>query len=222
MIVSKENKIILITPPKTGTYSITNYLHKYIDNKSNPLIRVKFPIYHLTLSEICYVFDIKVSELKDYRIIQCVRNPYMRLASAYFHQMKIINMKLSFEEFLEKIKELKYLLPHNLDEFYIKFYGDINHKYNSFKNNNWGGARFYYDQAWFNDLNVDNIKYFKLEDLSLDTTPLSTFLDIQTDVFPHINKNKISIDYKTLYTESSISIVDVLYKNDLKYFNYEF
>jgi hypothetical protein len=136
--------------------------------------------------------------------------------------MKIINMKLSFEEFLEKIKELKYLLPHNLDEFYINFYGDINHKYNSFKNNNWGGARFYYDQIWFNDLNVDNIKYFKLEDLSLDTTPLSTFLDIQTDVFPHINKNKISIDYKTLYTESSISIVDVLYKNDLKYFNYEF
>ncbi len=222
MIVSKENKIILITPPKTGTYSITNYLDKHIENKSNPIINVSWPIYHLTLSEICYVFDIKTKELKNYKIIQCIRNPYMRMASAYFHQMELINMKLNFEQFLEKIKELKYLLPYNLDEFYVKFYGDINYKYNSFKNNNWGGIRFYYDQIWFNDLNVDNIKYFKLEDLSLDTAPLSTFLDIQTDEFPHINKNKISIDYKTLYTESSISIIDVLYKNDLKYFNYEF
>lgn len=222
MIVSKENKIILITPPKTGTYSITNYLDKHVENKSNPIINVNWPIYHLTLSEICYVFDIKTKELKNYKIIQCIRNPYMRIASAYFHQMELINMKLNFEQFLEKIKELKYLLPYNLDEFYVKFYGDINYKYNSFKNNNWGGARFYYDQIWFNDLNVDNIKYFKLEDLSLDTTPLSTFLDIQTIEFPHINKNKISIDYKTLYTESLISIVNVLYKNDLKYFNYEF
>ena len=222
MIISKKNKIILITPPKTGTYSITNYLYEHIDDKSKPVIGVKWPIYHLTLSEICYVFDIKTSELKNYKIIQCIRNPYMRLASAYFHQMKLINMNLSFEEFLEKIKELKYLLPHNLDEFYIKFYGSIDYKYNSFKNNNWGGARFYYEQRWFNDLNVDNIMYFKLEDLALDTSPLSNFLNIETDSFPHINKNKISIDYKTLYTENLISIVDILYKNDLKYFNYEF
>ena len=221
-IVSKKNKIVLITPPKTGTYSITKYLDNTISDKSLPVNRVDYPIYHLTISEICYVFNINESDIKDYKIIQCVRNPYTRIASAYFHQMKLQNMHIEFEKFLEKVQETKYLLPHNLDEFYIKFYGNIKYKYNSFKNNHWGGVRFYYDQISFNDLNLDNITYFKLEDLSIDTSSLSNFIGVNTNKFPHINKNETPTDYSKLYNEKCISIVSQLYKNDLKYFNYEF
>lgn len=221
-IASKKNKIVLITPPKTGTYSITNYLDNTISHKSPPINQVEHPIYHLTISEICHIYDINELELKDYKIIQCVRNPYNRMASAYFHQMKLQNMYIEFEKFLEKIQETKYLLPDNLDEFYIKFYGSITYKYNSFKNNHWGGVRFYYDQLSFNDLNLDNITYFKLEDLSIDSSSLSNFIGVSTNKFPHINKNETPTDYSKLYNKKCISIVSELYKNDLKYFNYEF
>ena len=221
-IVSKKNKIILITPPKTGTYSITNYLNNTISDKSLPINQVSYPIYHLTISEICHIFDINQLELKNYKIIQCVRSPYNRIASAYFHQMKLQNMHIGFEQFLEKIQKTKHLLPHNLDEFYIRFYGNLTHKYKSFNNGNWGGVRFYYEQNWFNDLNLDNITYFKLEDLSIDSSSLSNFIGVNTNKFPHINKNKTPTDYSKLYNKKCISIVSELYKNDLKYFNYEF
>lgn len=221
-IVSKKNKIVLITPPKTGTYSITNYLDSVIPNKSLPINRVDYPIYHLTISEICHVYDINQLELPDYKIIQCVRNPYTRIASAYFHQMRLQNTYIEFEKFLDKINKTKYLLPHNLDEFYDKFYGNIRYKYDSFKNNHWGGVRFYFEQIWFNDLNLENVTYFKLEDLSLDTSSLSNFIAVNTNKFPHINKNQTPTDYNKLYNEKCISIVSELYKNDLKYFNYEF
>lgn len=212
----------MITPPKTGTHSITDYLNNSLSYKSLPVNIVEYPIYHLTISEICNVFAIDISELKDYKIIQCVRNPYTRVASAYFHQMKLQNSNVEFNVFLQKIQEAKYLLPYNLDEFYIKFYGDIAHKHNSFKNNNWGGARFYYEQIWFNDLNLDNITYFKLEDLSLDSSSLSDFVGTKSSKFPHINKNQTPTDYSKLYNKKCVSIVNELYKNDLKYFNYEF
>lgn len=222
LIVSKKNKTILITPPKTGTHSITKYLNYNIEDKSYPVVKVEHPTQHLTLSEICKVFDINPLELKHYKILQTIRNPYDRIGSAYFHQIKLQKTQIEFDFFLEKIKKTKHLLPYDLDEFYIKFYGDINYKNNSFKNNNWGGARFYYEQNWFNDLNVDNITYFKLEDLSVDTSSLSNFMNIKMTKFPHINKNQTPTDYKKLYNEHLISIVNELYKNDLNYFNYEF
>jgi len=222
LIVSKKNKIILITPPKTGTYSITNYLNNRIAYKSLPVNKVEYPIYHLTISEICNVFDIKHSDLNDYKIIQCVRNPYNRMASAYFHQMKLQSIYIEFEDFLEKVQKTKHLLPENWDEFYIKFYGDITYKYNAFKEKHWGGARFYYEQIWFNDLGIDNITYFKLEDLINDTTSLSKFVGMEVKKFPHINRNQTPTDYKKLYNEKCISIINKLYETDLKYFNYEF
>lgn len=222
MIVSKKNKIVLITPPKTGTYSITNYLNEFISDKSTPIKKVSYPIYHLTLSEISDVFGINVSDLKNYKIIQCIRNPYTRIVSAYFHQMRLQNIFITFEKFLEKLNETKNLLPHDLDEFYIKFYGNIDYKFNSFNKNNWGGARFYYEQLWFNDLKLDNICYFKLEELSIDASSLSNLVGMNKNKFPHINKNKTPTDYKKLYNYNSKSIVNKLYEKDLNYFKYEF
>lgn len=212
----------MITPPKSGTHSITDYLNDGISYKSLPVNQVEYPIYHLTISEICNVFAINQLELKDYKIIQCVRNPYTRIISAYFHQMRLQNEFIEFEKFLENIQEAKYLLPHSLDDFYIKFYGDIAYKYAAFRMGNWGGARFYYEQIWFNDLNLDNITYFKLEDLSMDSSSLSNFIGMGIKKFPHINRNQSSVDYNKLYNKKCVSIVSELYKNDLKYFDYEF
>jgi len=223
MIVSKKDKIILITPPKTGTHSITNYIKNAGIVGSEPIKSVNYPIYHLTLSEIIYVFDIDKNELKDYKIIQCVRNPYNRMVSAWLHQMSILNKDIMFIDLLNKIKLNKHLLPNNIDDFYFSFYGNLQHKHRSFKTGHWGGLRFYYEQNWFNDIDA-NIKYFKLENLESSTQELSDFLNIPHRKFPHINKSKhlkSESKYEDFYGEIEKNIMLDLYYNDFKMFNYE-
>lgn len=224
MIVSKKNKIILITPPKTGTHSITKYLLEAGIESDNPTIFPNYPIYHLTLSEICKVYNISVESLIEYKIIQCVRNPYDRMVSAWMHQNSILNDNMSFSDLLVKVNENKNLLPNNTDEFYKSFYGSIEYKRKSFRKGNWGGMRFYFEQNWFNDAN-SNIKYFKLEEVSKSTKDLSEFLKIDTREFPYINKNidrKQELNYRYVYTDIDKGLVNSMYMNDIKMFNYEF
>lgn len=224
MIISKKNKIILITPPKTGTHSITKYLLEAGIESDNPIIFPNYPIYHLTLSEICKVYNISVESLIEYKIIQCVRNPYDRMVSAWLHQNSISNNNIMFSDLLVKVNENKNLLPNNTDEFYKSFYGSIEYKRKSFRKGNWGGLRFYFEQNWFNDTN-SNIKYFKLEEVSKSTKDLSEFLKIDTRKFPHINKNidrKQELNYRYVYTDIDKGLVNSMYINDIKMFNYEF
>jgi hypothetical protein len=224
MIVSKKHKIILITPPKTGTHSITNYIKNSGIESEAPVNSVNYPIYHLTLSEICKVYNISVESLIEYKIIQCVRNPYNRMISAWMHQTSILNNNIPFSDLLLKVSENKHLLPNNIDEFYVSFYGDIEHKNKSFKRGNWGGLRFYFEQNWFNDINA-NIKYFKLENLQNSTKELSEYLNIKISEFPHINKNIKNISeskYKLFYNNIQKDMISEMYNNDIKMFNYEF
>ena len=224
MIVSESKKIILITPPKCGTHSIVKYLNDANIKTDKSTINVNYPAYHLTLSEICKVYDIKHSDLNNFKILQCVRNPYNRIVSAWIHQMIILNKKIDFLKFLNKLKETKYLLPNNIDDFYVNFYGNIRHKEKSFEKRNWGGLRFYFEQNWFNDIDA-NVEYFKIETLKTSTELLSNFLNIETKPFPHENKNQFNKEehsYNEFYNDNSFNIVTEMYKTDVKLFNYEF
>ena len=224
MIVSKRHRVILITPPKTGTHSITRYIKDSGIESEAPVNLVNYPIYHLTLSEICKVYDIPYSDLNYFKILQCVRNPYNRMVSAWLHQIAILNSKVDFTQLLSNIKKNKHLLPNNVDEFYVSFYGGIEHKNKSFKAGNWGGLRFYFEQNWFNDINA-SIKYFKLEDLQKSTKELSEYLNIKISEFPHVNKSIKDIPeskYKLFYSNAQKDTVSEMYGNDIKMFNYEF
>lgn len=224
MIVSKRHRIILITPPKTGTHSITSYIKNSGIESEAPVNSVNYPVYHLTLSEICKVYDIPYSDLNYFKILQCVRNPYSRMVSAWLHQNAILNRKIDFNQLLSNVKQNKHLLPDNIDKFYVSFYGDIEHKNKSFRAGNWGGLRFYFEQNWFNDINV-NIKYFKLEDLQKSTRELSEYLNIEILEFPHINKNIKDISqskYKSFYRNIQKDMISEMYSVDIKMFNYEF
>lgn len=223
MIICKKRKIILITPPKTGTHSITKYLMNNGIYNSSQVNAVNYPVYHLTLSEICNVYDISIDQLSGFKIIQCVRNPYDRMVSAWLHQTRILNKKINFYELLCMVKENKHMLPNNIDQFYSTFYKDVNHKVKSFSNGNWGGLRFYFEQNWFNDINA-NVNYFKLEHLKYSTKELSTFLGIKTEKFPHINKNILrkTVDYSLNYTNIEKAMVTNMYITDIKMFEYDF
>ena len=216
-VVSFDKKLIILTPPKCSTYSLIEFLNKGGIKLDNPLRDLSTIFYHSTLSEILYAYNIPINKVHEYKIIQITRNPYERFISAFFHQQKILNTDFSIDILISKLENFKYLLLYNVDEFYIAFYGSLNYKQQSFLNNNWGGLRFFYEQNWWNNVNAE-INYFKLEDISKDSTSLCNSLHIKPSFYPKINSNKNS--KFSLNTNQKNRIYN-LFKNDFKLFNYK-
>lgn len=221
--VSKKNKLIFLLPPKTGSTSLKWCL---ISSKISfdPVINIpNHPTIHLLLSEILKAYNIKKDELNQYKIIQITRNPYDRFISAVYHQNIIIKNNHTVSEYLEKLNKYLYMLPDNQDLFYEKFYTIASHKENNFKNNEWGGLRFWFKQEWWNDIGA-NVNYFKLESITENLGELSEFINIKLRDFPHArpaNSNRNN-KYEKYFNETTIIDFKKLYDSDVKKFNYEF
>lgn len=221
MLIEKE-KIILLLPPKTASNSLRKLLIDSGFRFRPPLRKVDYPVYHLTLSEICYVYNIPASQLENYKIIQIVRNPYDRFVSAWFHQMDILKTKMSLDNLIEKLSQHKHLLPNQTDTFYENFYGSITHKEKSFERGNWGGLRFYFDQIYWNDLDV-KVHYFKLEDLTQDISSLSELINFKLADLPKIKVNSSTREnFNIYYNEKQKKQIQELFKDDFKKLDYEF
>ncbi|WP_369765912.1 sulfotransferase family 2 domain-containing protein [Flavobacterium sp. WC2429] len=220
MVIEKE-KIILLLPPKTASNSLRKLLMESGFRFRPTLRKVEYPVYHLTLSEICYVYNVPLEKLSNYKIIQIVRNPYDRFISAWFHQMDILKTKISIDDLIEKLNQHIHLLPNEIDGFYEKFYGSISHKEKSFARGNWGGLRFYFNQTQWNDINA-TIHYFKLEDLTQDITPLSELINFKLEDLPKIKVNSSTReDFNTYYTEEQKKQVQQLFIDDFKDLGYD-
>jgi len=222
-MVSLDSKFIFLLPPKTGSTSFTQCLKNSEIRFSKPQKNPEYPEYHLTLSELLDLYNIKIEELSDYKIIQIIRNPYDRFISSYFHQIEIHNKYNSIDELLNNLLIYKSLLPNKLNQFYMKFYGTIQYKFHSFSNKNWGGARFWFEQNWWNDVDA-NVTYFKLEEISKDISQLSNFINFKLNQLDNLKPNlsKREIDYKIYYNSEIFEKVKKLYVNDVKLFDYEF
>ena len=230
-MISKEKKIIFLLPPKTGSTSLKRCIMEAGVHFSTPTKQVDYPVYHSTLTEIMEAYNVREDELGDYKIIQIVRNPFDRFISAWKHQTEIVSRftntphyTISLSEMIDKVKNHKHLLPNNIDDFYIQFYGDLSFKTNSFKNGTWGGMRFWCDQIWWNNI-TNTTNYFKLEDIKKDTTELSDYIGLKLPKLPHIKPNmhsKRDSDYRAYYTDGDMESVNKLFNNDITTLNYEF
>lgn len=222
-MVSKKNKIILLLPAKTASNSVVKAFTDAGVQWSKPVKEVSYPVYHLLLSEISYIFDINKENLNEYTIIQITRDPYDRMISAWQHQMEITGIRLPLRQFLKKLQSLKSLLPSESDLFYSLFYDKAEHKVNSFKRGNWGGLRFYFEQTWHNDLHL-NVHYIKLDDIANNLPDLSKLTGLRIDNFPHIKVNK-SVrlkDFNYYSSDEERDIVKTLYINDFEKLGYGF
>lgn len=216
-MVSKEQKIIVLSPTKTASISLESCLLDMGVILSDAVKLPPHPTLHLTLSELCKMHNILPYELIDYKIIQIVRNPYSRFVSAFKHQNRILKTPITFRKLICQLLDYKHLLPNNVNEFYDSFYEkDWSNK--SFEFGNWGGIRFWYEQNWYNDLN-SNVKFFKLEDLENDITPLGKYLNLNIKKFPTENRF-ITRDWESYYTDDTKEVVGKLYSKDLNLFNY--
>jgi hypothetical protein len=221
MIIEKE-KIILLLPPKTASNSLRKLLMDSGFCFRPPLRKVDYPIYHLTLSEICHVYNIPANQLENYKIIQIVRNPYDRFISAWFHQNDILKKEINLDDLVENLNQHIHLLPNEIDTFYEKFYGSITHKEKSFARGNWGGLRFYFNQTYWNDMNA-KVHYFKLEELTQDINPLSELINFQLANLPKIKVNSSTRkDFNFYYSDEQKKQIQKLFRDDFKNLNYEF
>lgn len=221
--ISKKNKLIFLLPPKTGSTSLKSCLVSSNILCDSIIETPNHPTIHLLLSETLKAYNIKIDELNQYKIIQVIRNPYDRFISAMYHQNIITKKNHTVSEYLEELNKYLHLLPNNQDLYYEKFYGTILHKENNFKNNQWGGLRFWFKQEWWNDISAD-VNYFKLESISENLEELSEFINIKLSNFPHIRREDFirNNKYEKYFNETTRVDFEKLYNSDVKKFNYEF
>jgi hypothetical protein len=151
-----------------------------------------------------------------------VRNPYHRFISSFFFQKKIIPSGYSIKfknfdlnEFTNHLLESK-----RSNDFVSNFYGDTSFVNDCIQSGrSWGGIRFYDKQVDWNDVCVD-VKYFKLEELSEETTQLQSYLNLPNEKLPKVNSQGLVLDYFELLTPDVKDIVVKLFKEDFEKFEY--
>jgi hypothetical protein len=209
-MISKEKKIILLLPPKTASTSIGDAFKKSKINFDQPTKNVDYPIFHPKLSEICETHNIE--NLEEYKILQFTRNPYYRFVSSYYQLLRISpkNEKiafngLNFKEFVFHIDKCK------LSKNFIKeLFGDDTHYYENIRmKRSWSGVRMFDEQLAHNDMGC-KIKYFKIEDLSINLELVSSFISTKIGPVYNLNKNRVNVNYDNLLDSE---IKDVIYKN---------
>lgn len=223
-MVSKSRKIIFLFPPKTATNSLKIALEDggFISDNQNNTFPV--PKLHLKLDEIVKCYDI--DSLEGYKVIQISRNPYDRMVSSYYHQMRIFSRPdfnydipisgYTFDQFLVHLNST--IASENfIDDFYINP-EHINYVIENKKS--WGGTRFYHTQSSWKNLDCEYY-HFKLNDLTNNIGLLSDLINLQLTPLQFINSNPLNINYETHKTPENKIIIQNLFSEDFDNFGYE-
>jgi hypothetical protein len=216
-MVSKKSKLIFLMPPKTASNSLKEcLLDSYI--KLDEFPEFDYPKIHLYLSELQGLFEIE--DLSDYKVIQITRDPYSRFVSAYHHQLRLVPnthplKNLTLEEYATRVNDCL-----NEGSFLKNFYFNrTNFITKSIQNRvHWGGVRTHLNQVQFKDVE-SNIKYFKLEEIAKDITPLSDFIGVYLPELEQKNTNKSEKEEITKVTKS---IIKNIYSKDFETLGYEY
>lgn len=223
-MVSKTQKLIFLLPPKTATNSlrITVEENGFIFNSLNDSFEE--PKLHLKLDEIVEFYNI--DSLDGYKVIQISRNPYDRMISSYYHQLRIFNRPdiesnilisgYTFDQFLTHLNSTI-----NSENFIEDFYGESTYINYVIENaRTWGGTRFYQTQSSWKNLECDYY-HFKLDDLVNDISPLSNLINLPLTPLTQINTNPEEVDYELHKTPQNKLIIQNLFSEDFDNFGYE-
>jgi hypothetical protein len=223
-MVSKTQKIIFLYPPKTASNSLRVSLNNngFIEDTQNDTYLT--PKLHLKLDEIMVAYDIE--SLDGYKVIQVTRNPYDRMISAYYHQIRIFNRpdfessvsisEHTFDQFLIHLN-----LTINSENFIDDFYGNSSHiNYVIENKKSWGGIRFYNTQSSWKNIDCD-FYHFKLEDLTKDIKPLCDLINLPLSPLYQINTNPEKVDYEIHKTPQNKLIIQNLFSEDFNTFGYK-
>ena len=79
--------------------------------------------------------------------------------------------------------------------------------------------RLFDNQADWNDLD-ENVNYFKLEDVTIDFSPVSNLIGVDVPQLNLINVNPTEVDYDELLTDDLKIIIRELFHKDFETFSY--
>ena len=162
--------------------------------------------FHNTLN-FCH-FPFKMYNVPN-KTIAFTRNPYSRVVSLFFFQK--LHKKYTFKEFIIKIYKNKKLVKYIKNDDY-----DDNITFDLIKfPYSWKNQSFWIPKQPFFIGKFSNLK----EDLEKLYENMN--LKIKKDDFPHRKKTQHDY-YKNYYDQETIHIIEDLYSDDLKQFNYSF
>jgi len=212
MPINDERKLIFIHIPKTGGTSLSSMLFGNIQHSKDKLLGSMIEVggkyrrsSHCTAEEILLLHSQKFLE---YSIITCVRNPYHRVVSEYFH----------LKRFAKKHPVLGYVNKMSFKEFVIGLadnYDIIRETCQNYKHEDY----FIHFLPQVEFLKIDgqmiDVKIFKFEKYH----EIEEYFEKKT----HLNKNKLKekTEYERLYDNESKKIISTLYKEDFETFGYK-
>lgn len=220
-MIDKEKKVIVLMPPKTASNSLKQTMETNGFRFFEPIQKVTTPLIHLKLDEVVEIFD--VGNLSEYKIMQVTRDPYTRFVSSYFHLKRITNnvggLKFSSYDFPTFTKHFYESI--NSENFIKNFYGNTNFVDHCINNGiSWGGSRLFETQKSWNTLG-NEIGYFKLENISKDTSSVNEFLSTSFYSISDINKSNLDYKYDSMLTDNIRDIISGIFEEDFIFFNYE-
>ena len=197
-MISHEHKIIFIHIPKTGGTSIERFFGvnpvEFCKEKLSGLHTKHGWLQHCTLTEMETCFDIDINNFYSFTF---VRNPWDKMVSSYFYELKWI-----------KDKKLNFL-------GYVKNSPEINKYHN--KAHRREQYQYIIDQS--NEPAVNYIGRF--ENLQQDFDIVCDKIGIPRQKLPHVNKTKHK-HYTEYYDDETREIVAEKYKKDIEQYGYTF
>jgi len=203
MTYSKKHKYIFIHINKTGGTTISNTFKKYDHTAKIVTHRFlhptkKYKSLTKRRSGVCTVGD----NIKNYKIITCVRNPWDRILSCYkYRQARNTpdTVGVTFENWLLNRDVYK---SYKTPDCWVKF-----------NQLDWVAA---------DNGECSNCSFLRFETIGRELIRLiNNILHVDIKDIPHENKTS-HLPYREYYTDNTIEYVSNLYKRDIETFNYQF
>lgn len=207
-MVSKDSKLIFLTPPKTASNSLRGSLtlsSKIRFNNFDP--SYPKPNTHLYLSEL--VENFKIDNIDEYQIIQIYRNPFEKFRSAFYHFQMLVpsNFKVTKMNLNEFVLHYKDCI--NSEDYINCMYDEPNYVHDLIKRRiNFGCTRYFVEQHKWNDLNK-NVIY-------LDITKIDELSNIIGVEIPKIGRDNIFLGEKENFSDFSLDILSKIYEKDFE------
>lgn len=190
-----NNDIIFLHIPRTGGTLIEDTLKKKMKIKFIGPDKNGLSLQHYTLNNI-----LTNLESKNYLTFTFVRNPFDKILSSYLNWT--IDNTPNFDDYINMVKEV-------VDK---KLYLNISH----IKTNDI--SHYIPQYIMIGNNKLDFIGRF--EDYETDIIKLSKYKNLNN--LSSINIKKNNINYREYYNNRNRKIIEDLYKEDLKLFNYTF